>query len=263
MTCGIYSISDQSGNCLYVGLSRDIESRWRSHIKELKGRRHPQTKFSDWFHGNGGTESLVFKVVEECNLSATDVELNSTEIKWFYALEPYFYGKVPSTREQWGPSQETKDRVRETLRALSRSRGVYKISDCPCGISFETSVKNPKKTCSRKCYEASRGHQTKLDRTPKVCPTCGRVEVVPPSTFCSRECSSKSQTTDLPKDRLQEQYWVLGMSLAEIGKLEGVSRQTVYNRMKFYEIPRRDQGEATFKHNNQGSSVELESHTSL
>ena len=44
MTVGIYGIFNaETDECLYVGMSKNIEQRWSSHLKELKSKRHKRS----------------------------------------------------------------------------------------------------------------------------------------------------------------------------------------------------------------------------
>lgn len=80
MTIGIYGIFDATTDeCLYIGMSKDIEERWKQHLKILKSKRHKRKDFTEWYHSNGATpDLLMFRILEECEY---DVDtLNRLEI---------------------------------------------------------------------------------------------------------------------------------------------------------------------------------------
>jgi len=54
-TCGIYGIFE--GNNVYVGLSTNIENRFKTHKRELENRTHPYTEYLS------GVEKLEFKIL--------------------------------------------------------------------------------------------------------------------------------------------------------------------------------------------------------
>lgn len=111
MTVGIYGIFDsETDECLYVGMSKSIEERWRHHLKELRSKKHKRKDFVKWFHDNGAQQELLsFRVLEECEHD--EKILNLAEIKWFNALLPKYYGKKPSENERWTISEETRQKI--------------------------------------------------------------------------------------------------------------------------------------------------------
>lgn len=111
MTIGVYSIFNaETDECLYVGLSKDIEDRWQSHLKNLQNKRHPRKDFVEWYHTNGAKpELIVFRILEECNND--DFILNTLEIKWFKELSPKYYGQIPSLKNRWTHSEETRKKI--------------------------------------------------------------------------------------------------------------------------------------------------------
>lgn len=66
---GIYKLINRSNGKYYVGSSKNIESRWRSHRYELKHNKHKNVKMqSDWNKG----DVFEFVIVEEIKLSDKD-----------------------------------------------------------------------------------------------------------------------------------------------------------------------------------------------
>ena len=41
---GIYMIKNLKNDNIYIGQSKNIEKRWKEHIKELNGNYHPNKK---------------------------------------------------------------------------------------------------------------------------------------------------------------------------------------------------------------------------
>lgn len=116
MTVGIYGIFDSdTDKCLYVGQSQNIEKRWKEHLKHLKYKIHKRTDFNEWYHDRGATPDLLcFLLLEECE---NDSKIKNTlELKWFNKLSPCFYGVKPSIKNQYEHSEETKQKIAESLR---------------------------------------------------------------------------------------------------------------------------------------------------
>jgi len=143
--CGIYGIFDTlTGECLYVGQSKNAYERCKTHLKRLRSGRHLE-RFSEWFMSIGKDETrLRFELLESCN--DTDDEKNRVEIKWFKILHPKFYGNAPSMNNRWGHSQETRAKIsRRTYEAKQKGKhvtcAVYFYTCKMCKKFFASSVK--------------------------------------------------------------------------------------------------------------------------
>lgn len=155
MTVGIYGIFDsKTDECLYVGMSKNIEQRWKSHIKLLRSKKHPRKDFVEWFHTNGAQKELLdFRLLEECENNET--VLNSLEIKWFNELLPKYFGKKPSLNERWVRSEESKKKVSESLRKYRDSLPQKPVSICLNKNCNNIVRHNRNKYCSVKCANLS------------------------------------------------------------------------------------------------------------
>lgn len=245
MTTGIYGIFDaKTDECLYIGLSQNIEQRWRSHLKELRSKSHKRQDFVEWYHANGAKkELLVFRVLEECD----DSELNNAEIIWFHKMSPKYFGQSPSLRNKMNHSDETKRRIGEKVRESQLKNAEQR--DCVCGNSFTTYAKSNKMYCSVECREKSRAKKEKKPSKyfPKdhifVCSyeQCRRnfslgYPVLIESNrgkFCSKDCSYHywEQDKGLNKESVQECFDE-GLSLRQMAVKFDCSHQTIKNFMK-------------------------------
>ena len=206
MTTGVYGIFDRrSGTCLYVGQSKSIEDRWRSHKKRLNSETHLKN-FCVWFvDNNKDPQILELRTLEE----TADIEKdkNEAEIKWFKELSPLFYGQVPSLNNRgWSQAEETKKKISEGSKA-ARPAKLYSYRCSWCASTFETTSK---KTLS--------------------------------NTYCSLTCStaSKDKHSRLDTEAIHELYYVEKLSLRKIGALLGVSDGTIIRHMRERNMPRRD-----------------------
>lgn len=157
---GIYGIFDSvSSECLYIGLTHDFSARWKSHLRKLKAKTHPQKGLIDWWIINGERpDRLTFKVLETCSSE----ELNAKEIFWFKRMKPKFYGKLPSLNETWSHTDETKEKLRQAIKPKSFVSKVCKA----CKKDFEIEVKRRKYLfCSADCRYAARFKLSEVSET--------------------------------------------------------------------------------------------------
>lgn len=236
MTVGIYGVFDSETNeCLYVGLSTDIEGRWRNHISCLIRGKHKSQDFVTWFKDRKmNLNTLDFKILEECE--DDDSVLNLLEHKWFNILSPKFAGKIPSENEKWRHSENSRKNISEGVRKRFELNGVYENRLCHCGTSFNVRTKLSIKYCSAEC----RPVRIRKVATGAICAHCNQVESSPGAKYCSKVCFNLSTVVELNKDRLFDLYWNQELSLKAIAELENVSRQTIYNKMKQFGIARRE-----------------------
>lgn len=79
MTAGVYAIVNIATGMAYIGSSKNIEQRWRTHLSNLKYLRFlPPALIEDWKAASGVGFDL--KVLEE--LPAEDEALTSAEQAW-------------------------------------------------------------------------------------------------------------------------------------------------------------------------------------
>lgn len=116
MTIGIYKISHKyTGECLYVGQSANIEQRWTNHKKEIRTLRHRQKGLID-IYKTYGMKVFDFVVLEE----VAKKDLNSRELFYFDQLTPQFYGQIPSEKNRYQQSEETRKKISDSLKARTK-----------------------------------------------------------------------------------------------------------------------------------------------
>ena len=217
MTVGIYGIFDsKTDECLYVGMSKNIEERWRSHLKELKSKRHKRKDFVEWYHSNGAVKELLsFKILEECELD--EKLLNNAEIQWFNEMNPRYYGAKPSLNNKWTHSGETIEKIRQA---------------------------------TLKRYEGN----TRLDRK-LICEYCGGIfHHVKDPKYCSRKCRIEYENKRFDKQELTDKY-NSGLSLHDLAKEYDCSYRTIHAYMVRHNIPRRNLSEAQPKDDKRSSKI--------
>lgn len=213
MTVGTYGIFDsKTDECLYVGLSSDMDGRWRRHIINLLNGNHLRKDFVHWFEmKNRDIDSMIFKVLEECEND--DSVLNLLELKWFEILEPRFAGKIPNENEKWKHSDETKAKIRKAAFASAVKRGLN-------------------------------------DRRIKGdCIICGNESSSFRSHFCSNSCQmlnrrKKAFNGQLPDISDIIERYESGETSNSIGKSYGVSYMTILRLMESENVKIRPRGTA-------------------
>lgn len=86
--CGIYIITNNKNDKVYIGQSVDIMCRWNAHkYSALNERQDSHTKLHQAMK-NIGIENFSIKVLEECSFS----ELNKKEIYWIKYFNSYENG---------------------------------------------------------------------------------------------------------------------------------------------------------------------------
>lgn len=216
MTVGIYLIQDKiTQENLYVGQSKNIEQRWKEHLKNLRGNRHLDS-FNEYFKSIEKDESrLLFSILEGCE--DDDLVKNELEIKWFNILKPKFYGTAPSLNNKWSLSEETRNKIR---KGIEKSRKGKLILDKKQICDF----------CLKEFY---------FERIKK---------------FCSKNCSYKGRSERVSKnnnkvdlDELKELY-DSGFSIPKLSEHFGVSVGWIHSFMNKNNIKRRTLSETTTKY---------------
>ena len=86
---GIYKITNTINNKVYIGLSKNIEDRWKTHKKRYKiendkeYEKHLYRSFRKY-----GIEAFTFEIIEEC----LEEELSNREIYWISYFDSYANG---------------------------------------------------------------------------------------------------------------------------------------------------------------------------
>lgn len=86
--CGVYKIECSVNKKVYVGSSKDIMSRWKSHKRLLKGGKHHSAKLQRAWNKYGKESGFVFEILEECE----QTDLFKVEQYWYDKLESYENG---------------------------------------------------------------------------------------------------------------------------------------------------------------------------
>lgn len=74
MSCGIYKITNQINNKVYIGQSTNIENRWNQHIYAASNDQFYNHKRSLLYPAirKCGINNFIFEIIEECDISKLD-----------------------------------------------------------------------------------------------------------------------------------------------------------------------------------------------
>jgi group I intron endonuclease len=98
MTSGIYCITCVATGARYVGLSTQLQKRWRTQQQQIVGRKHENPNFLSLYEQHG-IESFTFEVLEECPSSFSESHLQAVERKWIERMKPSLNRRLPYDRE--------------------------------------------------------------------------------------------------------------------------------------------------------------------
>lgn len=111
MTIGIYALYWEEQDLVYIGLSQNIESRFKDHFYDMKAQKHSNYKVQNAFNSYGVPELVI---LEECLIE----ELNDKEIQWmneFGALGPRGLCIVEGGRVGFGTNSNASKYSRRTV----------------------------------------------------------------------------------------------------------------------------------------------------
>lgn len=118
---GIYKITNQTNDKVYIGKSVDMFTRWRHHERELQRGKHCNVHLQkSW--DKYGENSFKFEVVEVC------------DEKLLKDREMYWMGVFNSLKPEWGyniadESKETKDKHLNNKNSEGKGREqIYQLS---------------------------------------------------------------------------------------------------------------------------------------
>lgn len=111
----VYKIdSISSGNCCYVGSTRDYLQRVRNHKCQLKKGKHPNPKLNSHV-SRFGLDDLMFQIIECCSIE----EMRSLEDFYINRLNPSFN----SEGNALGKGRKSSEEVRKKLSEVHK--GIY------------------------------------------------------------------------------------------------------------------------------------------
>lgn len=79
---GVYQIKCKTTGQVYIGSAINIDSRWRTHFKQLAEKSHGNYKLQTLYCRNGGKDNFELSVVEEAPANFNRTQIFDLEQKW-------------------------------------------------------------------------------------------------------------------------------------------------------------------------------------
>lgn len=115
-TTGIYLIVHEPSQRAYVGQSKDIGRRWKSHLYMLRRKEHHCQSLQDCWNESHYTD-FHFKVVHICKKS----ELTKKEIEYWDKEKNPFNGR-PTNKSYPAATPETRRKISEAVKGKKKSK---------------------------------------------------------------------------------------------------------------------------------------------
>lgn len=236
---GIYKITNLINNKCYIGQSIDIQRRWNKH--KNSNLSYPLYNAFRLY----GLENFLFEVLEECDRA----ELNEKElfyIKKYNSCNPengynqtlncgsiyghgivFTYDLIESLFDDLLLTDIDKEQLAKKYKCSERT-----ITDVNAGrVWHKDSINYP----IRKYWIGKDGkHYSCLDT--HICPRCGKPKHIRSilCMTCSKQVQRKVNNRPDAKTLAQE---IVNSSFTAVGRIYGVSDNTIRKWCKFYNIP--------------------------
>lgn len=153
-TTGIYSITNKTNNRKYIGQSKDIGSRWKQHLYQLRrNSHHCQALQEDW--NKYSYEDFTFQV----ELICTKKYLSEKEIEIWDKYEDNYNGR-PTGQTYPEHTEQTKNKISDSMKGNTHSEKTKsRISDSMKGNKHSEETKR-KMSEARKEYWKKRKENT-------------------------------------------------------------------------------------------------------
>ncbi len=119
MTIGIYKITNKLNDKSYIGLSKNIERRFKEHIKDCKFKKYAISNAIEKY----GKDNFTFEIVEECSLE----KLEKRERYWINKLKT----QSPNGYNLTNGGEKSKIYSKESREKMSNSQNWQKGKNNP------------------------------------------------------------------------------------------------------------------------------------
>lgn len=240
---GIYKITNQLNNKVYIGQSNDIERRWKDHKRRSKSLQTPLYLAIQ----QDGIENFHFEVLEECSVDSLNERekywidyYNSADSNYGYNLLKYSgYNRSDNLRQKHNYTSLTEEQVNEIKEKLKdNSHSILELSrKYNCSDMAIHYINTGTSWYDSNISYPIRDTPYKVEATKRFCINCGK-QISPNAERCV-SCSHKfAQTVNRPtREELKKVIRV--KSFTQIGKIFGVSDNAIRKWCDSYGLPRK------------------------
>lgn len=153
---GIYKIENKINNKKYIGQSKDIHGRWKSHINELNNNKHKNDYLQNAWN-KYGDENFTFTILEVCTID----QLNQLEKHYIEKYDTFNNDTNGYNLQSGGDypivSESTKQKMSNALKGRKVSdEHKKKICDARKLIPTSTGIYRVTKTEDKTCLQGYR-----------------------------------------------------------------------------------------------------------
>lgn len=233
---GIYAIIHLPSGKRYIGSSRNLRDRWRSHLKALKaGKHHCAYLQNAW--NKYGADQFEFQILEQC--LGEGVILVAREQAWIDRYKKKLYN-ARKLAEPWAVDLMDEDGRKEYSEKMRQNIAkfwdvqptVEKVCEL-CGKTFKTrNVTKPTRYCGRSCRQRIRVLRGSED-AQFTCQVCGKEftgnKHKKPKT-CSPHCGQRVKSVFKESDIVSIIERAVAMeTMRSIAESYGTDKTTIKN----------------------------------
>lgn len=238
---GIYKIENLINHKCYIGLSKNIEERWKRHKKTAfnsndKGYNYPIYRAIRKY----GIENFSFEVIEECKVS----ELNQKEKEYIQKYNSFFDGYNQNLGGDCGACSISKEKVLGIITDLETTNLYHK----EIAEKWEVSIEMVQGINTGRYWKYDRtypiqdrySYLTRQDKKKKekiYCIDCGK-EIVYGALRCEKCAKIFTRKCERPSREILKNM-IRTLSFVSIGKQFGVSDNAVRKWCDNYNLPRK------------------------
>ena len=257
MSCGIYKIENKTNGKIYIGQSINIEKRWKDHKKKRRSLNTPLYLAMR----EDGVDNFSFNILEEC---AQEL-LNEKEEYWIKYYDStnsekgynilkstkYIYNKenigknkrVHLTIEQ---VQEIKKELANGSKSIVAISKEYNCSDMTIhhinsGATWHDNNEDYpiRKTPVVTVIKTEDKEEILYEKKKRYCSECGTEISAGTKTGKCRKCYDKTKRQVVRPSREELKKLIRTKSFLEIGRLYGVTDNTIRKWCDAEKLPRR------------------------
>ena len=158
---GIYKIENLINGKVYIGKSKNIENRWRTHKKELNNNSHCNKHLQNAWN-KYGKENFKFEVIEECSMDLLDKQ----EIYWISEYNSNCYNLTKGGDGVVEPLPEVIDKMRNSLIAYYQDNPVPEETRKKLSIAGKGRIVSEE--TKRRISETEKGWQPSIETRLKM-----------------------------------------------------------------------------------------------